>query len=128
MNFDMAAEWLIWKVSKWSRWLPEKMWLLHQRERKAKRRGVAGIFYVFKIAGALADELASLAEVKRVAEKTCANVRTMGVALTPCIVPELGKAFFFPGEKMKWKSAWVFMENPVSEEGTCKKRMKSFSK
>jgi dihydroxyacetone kinase-like protein len=46
----------------------------------------------------LAAELATLAEVKAVARKTCANVRTMGVALTPCIVPEAGKASFSLGE------------------------------
>jgi len=37
---------------------------------------------------------ADLAEVKRVAEKTVANVRSMGMALTPCIVPIAGKANF----------------------------------
>jgi dihydroxyacetone kinase-like protein len=59
-----------------------------------KRRGVAGIFYVYKIAGAKAAELASLDEVKRVAEKAAANVRSMGVALSPCIIPEVGKPSF----------------------------------
>ena len=36
----------------------------------------------------------SLEEVKRLADKAAANVRTMGVALTPCIVPEIGKPTF----------------------------------
>jgi dihydroxyacetone kinase-like protein len=63
-----------------------------------KRRGVAGIFFVYKIAGAKADELASIDEVKRVAEKAAANIRTMGVALTPCIVPEVGKPGFTIGD------------------------------
>jgi dihydroxyacetone kinase-like protein len=63
-----------------------------------KRRGVAGIFFIYKIAGAMANELATIDEVKRVAEKTCANVRTMGVALTPCIVPEAGRPSFILGE------------------------------
>jgi dihydroxyacetone kinase-like protein len=63
-----------------------------------KRRGVAGIFFVYKIAGAKADELASVDEVKRVGEKAAANVRTMGVALTPCIVPEVGKPGFAIGD------------------------------
>jgi dihydroxyacetone kinase-like protein len=35
-----------------------------------------------------------LEEVKRLADKVCANVRTMGVALSPCIVPEIGKPTF----------------------------------
>lgn len=63
-----------------------------------KRRGVAGIFFVFKAAGAAAEEGASLDEVKRIAEKASASVRTMGVALSPCIIPEVGKASFNIGE------------------------------
>ena len=61
---------------------------------KNTRRGVAGIFFVYKCAGAAADEMMPLEEVKRIAEKACANVRTMGVALTPCIVPRVGKPSF----------------------------------
>lgn len=61
---------------------------------KNLRRGVAGIFFVYKCAGAAAEEMMSLDEVKRVAEKACANVRTMGVALTPCTVPRIGKPSF----------------------------------
>ena len=63
-----------------------------------KRRGVAGIFFVFKAAGAAAEEGADLDEVKRIAEKAAASVRTMGVALSPCIIPEVGKASFSIGE------------------------------
>jgi dihydroxyacetone kinase-like protein len=65
---------------------------------EGKRRGVAGIFFLYKTAGAKAAELASLAEVKRIAEKAAARVRTMGVALTPCIVPEVGRPSFTLGE------------------------------
>ena len=64
-----------------------------------KRRGVAGIFFVFKAAGAAAAEGMSLDEVKRVADKAKTNTRTMGVALTPCIVPEVGHATFSIGER-----------------------------
>jgi dihydroxyacetone kinase-like protein len=66
--------------------------------RENKRRGVAGIFYVYKTAGAIAEELAPLDEVKRVAEKACANVRTMGMALSPCTIPEVGRPGFQIGE------------------------------
>lgn len=65
---------------------------------KTTRRGVAGIFFVYKCAGAAAGRMLPLAEVKRVAEKACANVRTMGVALTPCVVPRVGKPGFAIGE------------------------------
>ncbi|MCI8549750.1 MAG: dihydroxyacetone kinase subunit DhaK [Lachnospiraceae bacterium] len=65
---------------------------------KSIRRGVAGIFFVYKCAGAAADAMMDLDEVKRIAEKAALNVRTMGVALTPCIVPRVGHAGFAIGE------------------------------
>lgn len=65
---------------------------------KSTRRGVAGIFFVYKCAGAAASQMKSLEEVKRIAEKAAANVRTMGVALTPCIVPRVGRPGFSIGE------------------------------
>ena len=58
------------------------------------RRGVAGIFFVYKCAGAAAAAGLTLDEVKRVALKACANVRTMGVALTSCTVPRVGHPSF----------------------------------
>ncbi|MCD4747454.1 MAG: dihydroxyacetone kinase subunit DhaK [Bacteroidales bacterium] len=62
------------------------------------RRGVAGIFFIYKIAGAYAEEMASIDEVKRIAEKARINTRTMGVGLSPCILPEIGKPTFEIGE------------------------------
>lgn len=59
-----------------------------------KRRGVAGLFYAYKTAGAAAEKMYSLNEVKRIAKKTVDNTRTMGVALSPCTVPEAGKPTF----------------------------------
>lgn len=58
------------------------------------RRGIAGTVFVHKIAGAKAETGAGLAEVQRVAEKVIANVRSMGMALSPCIVPAAGKPSF----------------------------------
>ncbi|SDJ79047.1 dihydroxyacetone kinase subunit DhaK [Salimicrobium halophilum] len=58
------------------------------------RRGIAGTVFVHKAAGAKAAEGASLEDVKKVAEKVVANTRSMGVALTPCIVPGSGKPSF----------------------------------
>lgn len=59
-----------------------------------KRRGVAGLVFAYKCAGAAAEKMYNLDEVARIAQKTVDNTRTMGVALTPCIVPEAGKATF----------------------------------
>lgn len=58
------------------------------------RRGIAGTIFVHKIAGAKAEQGASLAEVKQVAEKVIANVRSMGMAISPCTVPAAGKESF----------------------------------
>jgi dihydroxyacetone kinase-like protein len=58
------------------------------------RRGVAGIIFVYKCAGAAANAMLNLDEVKRVAEKAAANVRTMGVALSSLTVPRVGKPSF----------------------------------
>jgi len=63
-----------------------------------KRRGVAGIFFVFKAAGAAAAEGLSLDEVTRIADKARVRTRTMGVALSSCIVPEIGHATFSIGD------------------------------
>ncbi len=60
----------------------------------AGRRGIAGTIFVHKIAGAAAERGDSLEEVKRIAEKVVANVRSMGMALTPCTVPAAGKPNF----------------------------------
>ncbi len=53
-----------------------------------KGRGVAGLIYVFKVAGAAAEKMLNLDEVTGITQRTLDNVRTMGVALlSPCIVP-----------------------------------------
>ena len=63
-----------------------------------RRRGVAGLFFAYKIAGAKADEGATLGEVKKTTEKALSTIRSMGVALGPCTVPAVGKPTFTIGE------------------------------
>ena len=60
----------------------------------AGRRGVAGTVLVEKIAGAAAERGDSLDEVADLAERVNANARSMGLALTPCIVPHAGEPSF----------------------------------
>lgn len=62
------------------------------------RRGIAGTIFVHKITGAAAEKGLELAEVKRIGEKVIKNVRSMGMSLTPCIVPAAGKPSFEIGE------------------------------
>ncbi|HHY46485.1 MAG TPA: dihydroxyacetone kinase subunit DhaK [Firmicutes bacterium] len=98
MNFDMAAEMAEMEGIRVMQVVAGEDVASAPKGKEDKRRGVAGIFFVYKIAGAYAEEMAPLEEVKRVADKVCANVRTMGVALSPCTIPEVGKPTFELGE------------------------------
>ncbi len=60
----------------------------------AGRRGVAGTVLVEKITGSAAERGDDLDSVAAVAEKVNSRVRTMGVALTPCVVPHAGEPSF----------------------------------
>jgi dihydroxyacetone kinase-like protein len=60
----------------------------------AGRRGVGGTVLAEKICGARAEEKASLQEVADLCRRVSENVRSMGMALTPCIVPTAGKPSF----------------------------------
>lgn len=62
------------------------------------RRGVAGIFFLYKCAGAKAAQMGTLDEVLATAQKAKDNTRTVGFALTPCIIPEVGHSNFTLGE------------------------------
>lgn len=58
------------------------------------RRGVAGIFFLYKCAGAKAAQMGTLDEVLAAAEKAKERTRTVGFALSPCIIPEVGHSNF----------------------------------
>ncbi|WP_102344950.1 dihydroxyacetone kinase subunit DhaK [Bacillus sp. Marseille-P3661] len=99
MNFDLAAEMLeddedirveTVRVSDDVASAPREDW--------TKRRGVAGIFFAYKIAGACAEKLLPLEKVKAVAEKAVENIATMGVAISSCTIPSSGKPTFEIGE------------------------------
>jgi dihydroxyacetone kinase-like protein len=64
----------------------------------AGRRGVAGTVLVEKIAGAAAERGDSLDSVEAIGNRVVGNVRSMGLALTPCTVPHAGKPSFDLGE------------------------------
>jgi len=98
MNFDMAAEMADMED------IPVRTILVKDDVASAppaeadRRRGVAGMVFAYKIAGARADQGGSLDEVVAVTEKALANIRTMGVALSPCTVPAAGAPTFTIGE------------------------------
>jgi dihydroxyacetone kinase len=98
MNFGMAAEMAEAEGIKVETVLAADDVASAPKGQEAKRRGVAGIFYAYKLAGAKAETKASLGEVKRIAEKAIAATRSMGVALSPCTVPAAGRPTFTIGD------------------------------
>ncbi len=64
------------------------------REEKERRRGVAGMVYAFKAAGAAAENGGTLEEVAAAARHALENIRTIGVALSSCTVPQVGEPTF----------------------------------
>lgn len=63
-------------------------------EERAKRRGVAGEIFMWKIGGAKAATGASLAEVQAAAQKAIDACRSVGVGLGPCTLPGVGHPNF----------------------------------
>ncbi len=53
----------------------------------AERRGIAGILFAYKVAGAAADQGAELAEVMRVTRKAIDQTASLGVAFSSCELP-----------------------------------------
>ena len=94
MNFDMATDMADMEGIRVEQVIVNDDVASAPKGEESRRRGVAGLFYVYKIAGAYAAEMAALDEVKLIAEKVCENMRTMGVALSPCTIPEVGKPNF----------------------------------
>jgi dihydroxyacetone kinase-like protein len=94
MNFEMAREMADFDGIKTTAALGRDDVASSPKETAEKRRGVAGIVYAYKIAGAAAEKMMSLEEVTAIAQKALDNTSTMGIALSPCIVPEVGKPTF----------------------------------
>ncbi len=98
MNFEMAAEMAEGEGIKTAEVVTNDDVAVQDSLYTTGRRGVAGTVFVHKCAGAAAEAGKSLDEVKAVAEKVIANVRTMGMALTPSTVPAAGKPGFELGD------------------------------
>jgi len=94
MNFEMAAEMAGMED------IPVQMSIVKDdvvsapRSEKDRRRGVAGLFFAYKLAGAKADTMASLEEVKATADQVIEETCSIGVALSPCTIPAAGQPTF----------------------------------
>ena len=92
-----------------------------------KRRGVAGIFFVYKCAGAAAAAGLDLDEVKRVAERRA----PMCVPWAWRSPPARCRAGAIPALKsgtMRWKSAWASMASRASAAASCAPPTKSWTR
>jgi phosphoenolpyruvate---glycerone phosphotransferase subunit DhaK len=94
MNFDLAAELAEAEGIRVQTVLGADDVASAPRGDESRRRWIAGIFLLYKVAGARAAEGATLEEVRGVAERAGAALRSMGVALSPCTVPAAGRPTF----------------------------------
>src|SRR5699024_10497710 len=94
MNFDMAAEMSELEDIDVDSVIGTDDVASMPKGSEDNRRGVAGLFYLYKIAAAKAETGADLKQVKEVAEKVNSRVRTIGVAVSPCTIPSVGKPNF----------------------------------
>ncbi len=94
MNFEIAAEMLE---------CPNDSVLVNDdvslpKDHSTGRRGVAGTLIVEKLVGAAAENGADLANCKALGDKVNQATASMGVALSSCTVPALGKPTFELGD------------------------------
>ena len=94
MNFQMAADMLAAEGIHVEQVVINDDVAVEDSLYTAGRRGVGGTVLAEKIVGAKAEEGGTLEEVKRMCELVNANVRSMGMALSPCTVPAAGKPTF----------------------------------
>ncbi len=98
MNFDMAGDLVEMDDIRTTTVLLADDVASARPEEAEKRRGVAGMVYAFKIAGAAAEAGKDLDDVTRIAQKSADACRSVGAALSPCTVPQAGKPTFEIGD------------------------------
>jgi len=94
LNFDLAADLAELEDIQTRTVLGRDDVASQPRDRADERRGVAGIFFAYKAAGAAAERGDSLEEVAKVADDVVANTATMGIGLSPTILPTTANPSF----------------------------------
>jgi dihydroxyacetone kinase len=97
MNFDLASELALDEGIETATVLGTDDVASAPPSRAADRRGVAGLFFAYKCAGAAAEMGRPLKDVEAAARAAVANTRSMGVGLSPTILPAAGKPTFEMG-------------------------------
>jgi dihydroxyacetone kinase-like protein len=95
MNFSMAAEML---GERGATVITDDDVAVQRSTFSTGRRGVAGTMIVEKILGAAAERGDSLADLQTLGKRVNEATRSMGVALTSCTVPAVGRPTFEIGE------------------------------
>ena len=116
MNFEMAGELASMEDIKTASVVVRDDVAVPNSTFSTGRRGIAGTVFVHKVAGAAAEMGKSLEEVQAAAQKTADNVRSMGMAMSPCILPGVGKPGFSLGEKEVEIGMGIHGEPGVSRE------------
>jgi dihydroxyacetone kinase-like protein len=98
MNFEMAAELAGGESIQVEAVVIDDDVAVQDSLYTAGRRGVGTTVLAEKICGAAAEEGRNLSEVAELCRKVNANGRSMGMALTSCIVPAAGKPTFELGD------------------------------
>jgi phosphoenolpyruvate---glycerone phosphotransferase subunit DhaK len=98
MNFEMAAELAGGETIEVEAVVIDDDVAVQDSLYTAGRRGVGTTVLAEKICGAAAEEGRNLSEVAELCRKVNANGRSMGMALTSCIVPAAGKPTFELGD------------------------------
>nr|WP_262425507.1 dihydroxyacetone kinase subunit DhaK [Brachybacterium sp. Z12] len=80
-------------------------------EKASTRRGVAGLFFAYKTAGASAERGDDLATVTEIAQRTVDRTRTMGVGLSPRSSRQPANRRS-PSTRGRWRSGSASMANP----------------
>ncbi|MDP9281654.1 MAG: dihydroxyacetone kinase subunit DhaK [Chloroflexota bacterium] len=94
MNFDLAGELALAEGIETATVLGTDDVASAPPSRAAERRGVAGLFFAYKCAGAAAEQGRPLQDVAAIAQAVVTNTRSMGVGLSPTILPAAGKPTF----------------------------------
>ena len=94
LNFDLAADLAELEGIETRTVLVTDDVASQPRERAADRRGVAGLFLAYKCAGAAAERGDDLAAVAAAAKAAVDATRTMGIGLSPTILPAAGRPTF----------------------------------
>ena len=98
MNFDMAGDLVEFDDIRCTTVVLADDVASAAPEEADKRRGVAGMIYAYKIAGAAAEAGGDLDAVTAVAQRAADACRSIGAALSPCTVPQAGRPTFRIGE------------------------------